>query len=106
MRGRIHHSPGERTMRKLIMWNMATLDGCFEGKHAWDLDFHEVGWGDELERFAHEQMDAADTLLFGRKTYEGMAQYWSSATGATAERMNAIQKVVFSRTLASADWVN
>ncbi|HYH82397.1 MAG TPA: dihydrofolate reductase family protein [Longimicrobium sp.] len=93
-------------MRKLIMWNMATLDGLFEGKQSWDLDFHEVGWGEELERFANEQMDAGDTLLFGRKTYEGMAQYWSTAKGETADRMYAIQKVVFSRTLASADWVN
>jgi dihydrofolate reductase len=93
-------------MRKLIMWNMVTLDGFFEGAHPWDLDFHNTGWGEELQRFAHEQMDAADLLLFGRVTYEGMAQYWSTATGETADRMNAMQKVVFSRTLTSADWAN
>ena len=93
-------------MRKLIMWNMMTLDGCFEGKQSWDLDFHELGWGPELSRFSIEQLDAADTLLFGRVTYEGMAQHWSTATGEIADRMNGIQKVVFSRTLASTDWVN
>jgi dihydrofolate reductase len=93
-------------MRKLIMWNMVTLDGFFEGTHPWDIDFHDAGWGEELQRFSIEQMSTADLLLFGRVTYEGMAQYWSSATGETADRMNAIQKVVFSRTLTSADWAN
>ena len=93
-------------MRKLIMWNMVTLDGFFEGTHPWDIDFHEVGWGEELQRFSTEQMSTADLLLFGRVTYEGMAQYWTSATGETADQMNGIQKVVFSRTLTSADWAN
>lgn len=93
-------------MRKLIMWNMVTLDGFFEGAHPWDIGFHDAGWGPELERFANEQMSTADLLLFGRVTYEGMAQYWSTATGQTADHMNRIQKVVFSRTLASADWIN
>lgn len=93
-------------MRKLIMWNMVTLDGFFEGAQPWDIDFHNAGWGPELQRFSNEQMGAADLLLFGRRTYQGMAQYWSTATGETAERMNSIQKVVFSRTLSSADWAN
>lgn len=93
-------------MRKLIMWNMVTLDGFFEGAQPWDIDFHNAGWGDELQRFANEQMSAADLLLFGRRTYEGMARYWSTATGETADHMNRIRKVVFSRTLASADWAN
>jgi dihydrofolate reductase len=93
-------------MRKLIMWNMVTLDGFFEGAQPWDIDFHNAGWGDELQQFSNEQMSSADLLLFGRKTYEGMAQYWSTAKGETAEHMNGIPKVVFSRTLASADWAN
>ena len=27
-------------MRKLIMWNMVTLDGLFEGPKKWELDWH------------------------------------------------------------------
>lgn len=46
------------------------------------------------------------TLLFGRKTYEGMAGYWSTATGEVAEFMNSIPKVVFSNTLETAGWSN
>jgi len=93
-------------MRKLIMWNMVTLDGFFEGPKPWDIDWHEYVWGEELERLSIEQMGSADTLLFGRVTYEGMAAYWPSATGVTADIMNDIPKVVFSRTLEKTGWSN
>lgn len=83
-----------------------TLDGFFEGTSKWDLDFHEYVWGDELEAFSLEQLHEAGALLFGRVTYEGMAAHWTKAQGAIADFMNAIPKVVFSRTLASADWNN
>jgi dihydrofolate reductase len=94
------------TMRKLIMWNLVTLDGFFEGPKSWDLDWHNDVWGDELEQLSIEQLKAADLLLFGRVTYEGMAAYWPSAQGETAELMNSIAKVVFSRTLDRAEWNN
>jgi dihydrofolate reductase len=92
--------------RRLIMWNLVTLEGFFEGAKKWDLDWHEYVWGDELEQLSLEQGKSADALLFGRVTYEGMASYWSTATGAVADFMNSVPKVVFSRTLAKADWNN
>lgn len=88
------------------MWNLVTLEGFFEGPKKWDLDWHEYVWGDELEQFGLDQGRTADALLFGRVTYEGMAAYWSTAKGATAEFMNSVPKVVFSRTLGKADWNN
>ncbi len=93
-------------MRKLIMWNIMTLDGYFEGKQNWDLDFHELIWGPELEKLSIEQLNAADYLVFGRVTYEGMAAYWKEQTGEIADMMNKIPKLVFSTTLTSADWTN
>ena len=93
-------------MRNVIMWNLVTLDGRFEGKKPWDLDSHNDVWGEELERLSIEQLDSADALLFGRATYEGMAAHWPKAKGEIARRMNAIEKVVFTRTLRSADWNN
>lgn len=93
-------------MRKLIMWNLVTLDGFFEGPKSWDLDWHEYVWGEELERLSIEQSKSIGMLLFGRVTYQGMAAYWSSATGEIAEFMNRVPKIVFSRTLAQADWNN
>jgi dihydrofolate reductase len=93
-------------MRKLIMWNAITLDGYFEGDKNWDLSFHETFWGPELEKRSIEQLNAADYIVYGRITYEGMAAYWKPAKGKTAELMNEIPKLVFSRTLKSVDWNN
>lgn len=93
-------------MSKLIMWNIITLDGYFEGNENWDLSFHEVIWGQELEKLSLEQLHSADYLVFGRVTYEGMAAYWTKAEGEIADLMNKIPKLVFSRTLHSADWNN
>ncbi len=93
-------------MRKLIMWNIITLDGYFEGDRNWDLPFHEVVWGQELHALSVEQLHSADYLVFGRVTYEGMAAHWTKAEGEIADLMNHIPKIVFSRTLESADWNN
>ena len=93
-------------MTKLIMWNIITLDGYFEGNKNWDLDFHDAIWGQELEKLSLEQLHSADFLVFGRKTYEGMAAYWKTAKGEIAELMNKIPKLICSRTLQSVDWNN
>lgn len=93
-------------MRKVIMWNLMTLDGYFEGTKKWDLDFHNIVWGEELEQLSIEQLKSLDILLFGRTTYEGMASYWSTATGQIADFMNNLPKMVFSRTLEKAEWNN
>jgi dihydrofolate reductase len=96
-------------MRKLIMWNMITLDGYFEGEKKWDLGFHEIVWGKELEEFSIEQLKSADMLVFGDTTYKGMADYWTRAEGEEGEiavYMNKIAKVACSKTLQTADWNN
>jgi dihydrofolate reductase len=50
----------------------------------------------------------ADAILFGRKTYEGMAGYWPTAEGEgeIADFMNSVPKIVFSRTLKQVAWNN
>ena len=93
-------------MSKLIMWNLTTLDGMFEGPQPWQLDFHLYAWGEELERFSQEQAREVEGLIFGRRTYEGMAAHWSAAEGAIADFMNTVPKYVFSRTLERTDWSN
>ncbi|MFW9970647.1 MAG: dihydrofolate reductase family protein [Candidatus Odinarchaeota archaeon] len=96
-------------MRKLVMWNMITLDGYFEGEKKWDLGFHELVWGKELDDFSIEQLKTADMLVFGKTTYKGMADYWTKAEGQEAEiatYMNKIAKIVCSKTLQTADWNN
>ncbi len=102
-------------MRKVIMWNLVTLDGFFEGPKSWEIDWHDYVWGEELERLSLEQSKSIlsleqsksiGMLLFGRVTYQGMAGFWPSQKGEIAEFMNEVPKVVFSRTLSKADWNN
>ena len=52
---------------------MISLDGFFEGDKPWEIDWHQTD--DEFNEFAVEQLAEFDTLVFGRATYEGMAQY-------------------------------
>jgi dihydrofolate reductase len=91
-------------LRKLVMWNMVTLDGFFEGPERGDLDWFL--YDDELQGYLSETQDGAGTLVFGRVTYEMMASYWQAAEGRTAESMNRISKVVFSTSLERAEWNN
>jgi dihydrofolate reductase len=91
-------------MRKVILWNMLSLDGFFEGPNKGQIDWFL--FDDELEKYILDTQMSADTLLFGRVTYEGMAAYWPSAEGQIADFMNSVPKVVFSRTLERAGWNN
>lgn len=93
-------------MRKLIAWNVMTLDGYFEGAAPWQLDMHGTVWGEELEAFSLSQGEEIGTLLFGRRTYEGMRDYWTKEEGPIADMMNGIEKAVTSRSLTAADWNN
>jgi dihydrofolate reductase len=90
-------------MRKVIMWDMVSVDGFFEAPG------HDISWfvfEDELAGYIGETQREGDTLLFGRVTYEMMASYWPEAEGDIATYMNGAEKYVFSRSLTSADWHN
>jgi uncharacterized protein YndB with AHSA1/START domain/dihydrofolate reductase len=93
-----------RSGRRLITWNLQSLDGYFEGPALWSLDFHLSVWGDELEQYSLAQAREVGVLLFGRTTYEGMADHWSKETGEIADFMNSVPKIVFSNTMAEATW--
>ncbi|HXZ66581.1 MAG TPA: dihydrofolate reductase family protein [Streptosporangiaceae bacterium] len=93
-------------MRKIFAFLMITADG-YHATSEGDLFWHNVD--DEFHEFALAQLDAADTLLFGRATYQGMAEFWSSPVAleedpAMTERMNRYRKVVVSSTLAATEW--
>jgi dihydrofolate reductase len=94
--------------RKLISFMVTTLDGFYAGRND-EFDWPNVDEG--FNEFAISQMNDIDTLLFGRVTYEGMAAFWPSPEAlesdpVVADRMNSIDKVVFSKSLPSADWQN
>ena len=87
---------------------MVTLDGYFEGPGN-DLSWHNVDAA--FNDFAITQLNEADTILFGRKTYQLMEAYWPTAAAikkdpAVAELMNNRAKIVFSTTIGKAEWNN
>jgi dihydrofolate reductase len=91
-------------MRKVIVSNVMSLDGFFEGPKK-ELDWFVVD--EEFFEYAREMLRAADTLLFGRATYRHMADYWPSAPpDEIADKMNSLPKIVFSQTLQKVEWKN
>jgi dihydrofolate reductase len=91
-------------MRNVIFQMLTSLDGYYEGPNG-ELDWHNVG--KDWNTYVFELFAEMDTMLFGRRTYEMMAAYWPTATrDPIAEQMNSLPKIVFSKTLKSADWTN
>lgn len=96
-------------MRKVVVFNMVSLDGYFvDGKG-------DMSWAhkndEEWNGFVSGNASGNGVLLFGRVTYEMMASYWPSPMAlknspAVAKGMNEMPKIVFSRTLDSAPWNN
>jgi dihydrofolate reductase len=93
-------------MRKVIVFNMISADGYFEGPN------HELGWHNvdaTFNDFAVPQLKEADTIVFGRQTYEMMYSFWSSEAAlkddpVVSTMMNDMDKIVFSKSLEKAEW--
>lgn len=79
-------------MGRLIVSAQMTMDSVMDQLEGWfeaDLESDD----------GVEQLRAADALILGRKTYEGLAGYWPSQQGAYAELVNPIPKYVASQTI-------
>lgn len=95
-------------MRKIIVQEMISADGFFAGPNG-ELDWHVVEA--EFQEYAIGMLKSMDTILFGRVTYDLMAEFWSSAIALegdpiTAELMNSLPKIVFSKTQTQLPWNN
>lgn len=55
--------------------------------------------GPEFRRLIQEVLNEPQTIIMGRVTYEEMAPYWPISILPIAAQMNALPKLVFSRTL-------
>jgi dihydrofolate reductase len=109
-------------MRKLIVINIMSLDGYYEGPGKNVMALFDYRWDyptdESFDAYNAERLRAADTLLLGRASYEGFKGFWPSvaddpnATPIQREisRLNdAIDKVVVSDSLTSeetAPWHN
>ena len=97
--------------RTLGAFMQISLDGYYCDTRG-DMSFAHKPPGDaEWNEFVAGNASGGGMLLFGRTTYDMMAAWWPTAMAAqtmpeVAARMNAMPKIVFSRTLRSADWSN
>lgn len=97
---------------RLFVSMIVSLDGYIAGPQG-QLDWFQDG-DPEFERYCDEMIDSVDVALYGRRSYELMLSYWpdaeknprSAADLAFARKMNALPKVVLSRTLERAEWNN
>src|SRR6266446_9189750 len=99
-------------MRKIITTTWVTLDGFIAGPN------EEMDWvivDEEMGTYEDDLVSAADTLLLGRVTYQSFAGSWpyvpdnpnaSEGEKEYARKLNAMRKIVFSRTLERVEWNN
>jgi dihydrofolate reductase len=104
---------------RIILSDFMSLDGVVQapGGAQEDTDggFAHGGWSmpyfdvDVMGPAIGEAMASTEALLFGRRTWQGMAAAWPGRAGDPfADRMNEIPKYVASRTLGQQDltWTN
>ncbi len=89
-------------MRKIINFTHATLDGYIDEPHSWSLEYAN----DDVQGYLLNMHLAADALLLGRITYEGMAQAWPNYGGNPfGDHVNSITKyVVATQPVDTALW--
>ena len=87
-------------MRKVLVWNLVSLDGYYEGPGG---DVMVLPLDGSFDAYSAERLRAADILLLGRRTYEQFRGFWPSvvdhheATKAqqdVSRRMNEMKKAV------------
>jgi dihydrofolate reductase len=98
-------------MRRLLVFENLSVDGYFTDANN-DMSVLKNPVDDpEFDAFVAKNASGDGVMLFGRVTYEMMANFWPSPMAAqmlpeVAKGMNARPKIVFSRTLREATWNN
>jgi dihydrofolate reductase len=95
-------------MRQLIIDSIVSLDGYYT-----DLK-NSIDWFDfnnEEQEWSKDILSRADTLIFGRRTYEEFSTFWPTpqpeANGFDSyiiQRLNELPKIIFSQSLSEAYW--
>jgi dihydrofolate reductase len=99
---------------RVVVNEFMSLDGVVQAPGGAEEDtdggFAHGGWSmpyfdpEVMGPVIGEGMNTAEALLFGRRTWQGMAAAWPERAGDPyADQMNAIKKYVASRSLTQAD---
>jgi len=109
-------------MRQIVVFDRVSADGYYAASDG------NLNWAvpePELDKGAAGSLDGADTMLFGRRTYDMFESFWPKALGdeatapdphaagrrntemrALAQWINDAAKVVYSRTRPAVSWKN
>jgi dihydrofolate reductase len=90
-------------MRKIIEYTLVSADGVFAGA---DISGFFEYRDDAYMRDGLGQLLACDAMLMGKNTYEGFSKLWPGSIHPWADRLNTMQKYVFSSKLEKAEWNN
>ena len=99
---------------RVVVNEFISLDGVSQAPGGAEEDtdggFAHGGWSmpyfdpEVMGAMVDDGMDSAAALVFGRRTWQGMAAAWPDRAGDPyADKMNAIEKYVASRTLTQDD---
>ncbi len=92
-------------MAKLLLAEFLTLDGVMEAPEKWQFPY----FGPDFGQYSSEAINACDSFLLGRVTYDIFANAWPNAPedgSGISTKLNAAPKFVVSNTLEKADWNN
>ncbi len=90
-------------MRKVIFAINMSIDGC--------VDHTRFFPNEDVFEYWNNFIHSVDLIAYGRKMYELMFPYWADPANCDSElekdfaqRLTSLEKVIFSRTLKSADY--
>ena len=90
-------------MSKLILKMSLSLDGYVamrDGGNDWIFP----SFTGDAEAWTLQSLQDARAHLMGAQTYRDMAAFWPQSTSVFAAPMNETPKVVFSKTMTTAEW--
>jgi dihydrofolate reductase len=90
-------------MTSLILKMSVSLDGYVTAADG-SSDWEAAGRSPDGAEWVLDTVRNASAHLVGAATYARWASFWPGASGPFAAPMNEIPKVVFSKSLTSADW--
>ena len=86
-------------MRKVIVYEMLSLDGVAEDPHEF------FGWDDEMDANMAAVIATQDTVILGRRTYDEWAPFWpTSDIEPFASFINGAPKYVATSTPLELPW--
>jgi dihydrofolate reductase len=88
-------------MRTIFATQFASLDGYMDEPGTWTFPY----WNDQIAAFKAAEMQRAEAMILGRKTYDGFSAVWPTVPDDQGGReMNGMGKYVASRTRTEFEW--